>query len=81
MFFFEKKNQKTFSLCARCRRVCGKHPKVFWFFFSKKNCFLPYVSSGTNNVPVRTVLPAKSASVSIRQLPPARISLGRNRAL
>jgi hypothetical protein len=40
-----------------------------------------YVSSGTSKVPVLTVRPAKSASVSIRQLPPARISLGRNFAL
>jgi hypothetical protein len=41
-FFFEKKNQKTFSrFGARCRsgRV-NQRAKVFWFFFSKKNCFL-----------------------------------------
>ncbi len=49
MFFFEKKNQKTFaSLEARqgARAAGAKTPpkpkKVFWFFFSKKNCFLPY---------------------------------------
>jgi DNA-binding beta-propeller fold protein YncE len=41
MFFFEKKNQKTFAtLGARW----GDHPrlrsKVFCFFFSKKKCFL-----------------------------------------
>jgi len=46
MFFFEKKNQKTFA----CRgtavtgvsdRGHGAGVKVFWFFFSKKNIFLP----------------------------------------
>jgi len=42
VFFFEKKNQKTFIHWAA---VCGKHrsqvPKVFCFFFSKKKSFLP----------------------------------------
>jgi hypothetical protein len=38
VFFFEKKNQKTFddkgvTLPHRVRNVT----KVFWFFFSKKN--------------------------------------------
>jgi len=37
MFFFEKKNQKTFSHGVRCRRVRDRSSKVFWFFFSKKN--------------------------------------------
>jgi hypothetical protein len=36
-FFFEKKKQKTFNHHARVRRVRDSHPKVFWFFFSKKN--------------------------------------------
>jgi hypothetical protein len=46
MFFFEKKNQKTFVNCAfeQPRRPggwCGpKQIKVFWFFFSKKNALL-----------------------------------------
>jgi hypothetical protein len=35
-FFFEKKNQKTFT-----HGTHGQQTKVFWFFFSKKNCFLP----------------------------------------
>jgi hypothetical protein len=37
-FFFEKKKQKTFIYWAERddRRAC-EHPKVFWFFFSKKN--------------------------------------------
>jgi hypothetical protein len=43
MFFFEKKNQKTFSLWFRARPSkysSGSNSagaKVFWFFFSKKN--------------------------------------------
>jgi len=43
MFFFEKKNQKTFLLrFARCSNSPDqKLLKVFWFFFSKKNFFLP----------------------------------------
>jgi hypothetical protein len=40
-FFFEKKKQKTFALLrARCDCRARKRSKVFWFFFSKKNCFL-----------------------------------------
>jgi len=40
VFFFEKKKQKTFtpSLWPQAR---AQQAKVFWFFFSKKNCFLP----------------------------------------
>jgi hypothetical protein len=42
MFFFEKKNQKTF---ARCRGListidAAQIIKVFCFFFSKKKTFL-----------------------------------------
>jgi hypothetical protein len=37
-FFFEKKNQKTFaSLTYAAGTVRDSRPKVFWFFFSKKN--------------------------------------------
>jgi len=40
-FFFEKKKQKTFTHWLRpFRRGSGQESKVFWFFFSKKNCFL-----------------------------------------
>jgi hypothetical protein len=44
-FFFEKKNQKTFFPMARSARSFVRTPeslgaKFFWFFFSKKNCFL-----------------------------------------
>jgi len=39
-FFFEKKKQKTFMSSDRFwRKVRDSDPKVFWFFFSKKNCF------------------------------------------
>jgi hypothetical protein len=39
-FFFEKKKQKTFVLrYTRPRQPQRKLIKVFWFFFSKKNCF------------------------------------------
>jgi hypothetical protein len=46
VFFFEKKNQKTFA-CSGTHRASvsdrreGAGVKVFWFFFSKKNIFLP----------------------------------------
>jgi hypothetical protein len=47
MFFFEKKNQKTFTrllprkLQQHTPGDAGKGAKVFWFFFSKKNAFFP----------------------------------------
>jgi hypothetical protein len=37
MFFFEKKNQKTFTYSGPRQRV-----KVFCFFFSKKKTFYPF---------------------------------------
>jgi hypothetical protein len=45
MFFFEKKNQKTFAIGAvrrwcKTRRAVGMVEKVFCFFFSKKKAFL-----------------------------------------
>jgi len=40
-FFFEKKNQKTFTHWLRSfRRVSAQDSKVFCFFFSKKKVFL-----------------------------------------
>jgi hypothetical protein len=43
MFFFEKKNQKTFanltSFCLDSPQQ--KRSKVFYFFFSKKKALLP----------------------------------------
>jgi hypothetical protein len=40
-FFFEKKKQKTFIHWFELYDWhARKAPKVFWFFFSKKNCFL-----------------------------------------
>jgi hypothetical protein len=49
-FFFEKKNQKTspgrFARVAPSRRGVGaKRGKVFWFFSSEKNGFLPSLPS------------------------------------
>jgi hypothetical protein len=47
MFFFEKKNQKTFVCLAprRLKQVTSRDDsaggKVFCFFFSKKKAFLP----------------------------------------
>jgi hypothetical protein len=48
MFFFEKKNQKTF-VCLVTRYLMkyasgdeGAGVKVFCFFFSKKKAFLPF---------------------------------------
>jgi hypothetical protein len=41
VFFFEKKKQKTFFYWCVHRPICDsgvvKLPKVFWFFFAKKN--------------------------------------------
>jgi hypothetical protein len=41
-FFFEKKKQKTFVCLAVVSPGDGEPrlAKVFWFCFSKKNCFL-----------------------------------------
>jgi hypothetical protein len=39
--FFLKKEAKTFPYwCARCGSLNTMRTKVFWFFFSKKNCLL-----------------------------------------
>jgi len=41
MFFFEKKNQKTFALLrARCDWCARQGSRVFCFFFSKKKVLL-----------------------------------------
>ncbi len=42
MFFFEKKNQKTFVRCRGLVTGALKDAKVFCFFFSKKKTFLSY---------------------------------------
>jgi len=40
MFFFEKKNQKTFiSSDTHRMNITRQQPKVFCFFFSKKKFF------------------------------------------
>jgi hypothetical protein len=38
MFFFEKKNQKTFVFCSASHGDSRQRKKVFCFFFSKKKC-------------------------------------------
>jgi hypothetical protein len=41
--FLKKKKQKTFDFLAPSVGQLGtKVTKVFWFFFSKKNCFLAW---------------------------------------
>jgi hypothetical protein len=40
MFFFEKKNQKTFTYCYDSGESATAQAKVFCFFFSKKKAFL-----------------------------------------
>jgi hypothetical protein len=42
VFFSEEKKQKTFTSLSRIYPAArAQETKVFWFFFSKKNCFLP----------------------------------------
>jgi len=44
-FFSEEKKQKTFMSLSRFSPwTYAKDIKVFWFFFSKKNCFLPFIA-------------------------------------
>jgi hypothetical protein len=38
---FEKKAKTFAHRCARCGSLNAMRTKVFWFFFSKKNCLLP----------------------------------------
>jgi hypothetical protein len=41
--FFLKKEAKTFAYwCAPCGSLDAMRTKVFWFFFSKKNCLLSF---------------------------------------
>jgi hypothetical protein len=43
MFFFEKKNQKTFAYLERVsKHTCANSQKVFASFFKKKSFFLPF---------------------------------------
>jgi hypothetical protein len=43
VFFSEEKKQKTFRSLSRFSPAAyAKETKVFWFFFSKKNCFLSF---------------------------------------
>jgi hypothetical protein len=46
MFFFEKKNQKTFASLSRTyHQHAPEDVKVFCFFFSKKKAFLRPIST------------------------------------
>jgi hypothetical protein len=48
-FFSEEKNQKTFIRCrAPLRSGTRQRMKVFWFFFSKKNRWLPALVTHRN---------------------------------
>jgi len=41
--FLKKRSKKLLSVWLRpFRRGTAQDSKVFWFFFSKKNCFLSY---------------------------------------
>ncbi len=43
VFFFKKKKQKTFNYAVAPRFGSRRQgAKVFWFFFSKKNCLLSF---------------------------------------
>jgi len=47
MFFFEKKNQKTFASLSRTyHQHAPEEEKVFCFFFSKKKTFPCPISAG-----------------------------------
>jgi len=49
IFFFEKKKQKAFTHWLRpVRRGSAQDSKVFWFFFSKKNCLLSFLLFSLN---------------------------------
>ena len=51
-FFSEEKKQKTFvTAVADSPARHNPGPKVFWFFFSKKNCFLPTCSHAASPAP------------------------------
>jgi hypothetical protein len=39
--FLEKRSKKLLFLETGARTTSRQDAKVFWFFFSKKNCFLP----------------------------------------
>jgi hypothetical protein len=49
--FLKKRSKKLLPIASTIRakmanRVLPREVKVFWFFFSKKNCFLPYAIVG-----------------------------------
>jgi NodT family efflux transporter outer membrane factor (OMF) lipoprotein len=79
--FLEKKNQKTSAKLGRrtFHQQRSDFTKVFWFFFSKKNCFLFLLSSCASPLatPDTTVLatayistPTNAATATVPTLPP-----------
>jgi hypothetical protein len=43
--FLQKRTKKLLSIwCSRWGNRRVEFAKVFWFFFAKKNCFLPYAA-------------------------------------
>ncbi len=73
MYFSEEKNQKTFMSCARpslsghgLKLYASGDAKVFWFFSSEKNFFLPYRAS---RIGFSTRLNAKIASAVSALIP------------
>jgi len=85
-FFFEKRTKKLLlsgMRTDRARRV-NQQVKVFWFFSSEKNCFLPYLSThiATPIPPPRTTWRAPSsrrASAFRATMSPARGAGGADR--
>ncbi len=66
-FFSEEKKQKTFVSAAAdlSGESATAETKAFWFFFSKKNCFLPYPSG------VKSTNAANPSSVPNANHPPS----------
>jgi hypothetical protein len=58
-WFFEKKKRKTFIgfACGPAGQAQPRVAKVFWFFFSKKNRFLPLAFPTLLHPPHRRALP------------------------
>jgi hypothetical protein len=74
MFFFEKKNQKTFGfLRARYVWRAPQGSKVFLLlFFQKKKCFLPYAVAAIATGPAR--VRKSRAGCTRSNCPPAMVA-------
>ena len=71
MFFFEKKNQKTFKFLVECLpQYRSKWMKSFcFFFFRKRRFFLPYPPALIRRIVPVVLCPCSSAIKATR--PPA----------